>query len=139
MKVVADTMIWVSYFSNEQSFRHQLIEEALQRRTRFFVSEYLANELREILVREMGFSRRDTTLALKKLSRVCKTVELPDTILRRVVNDEKDDAIVETAIRAKAHFLVTADQEILKLEKVGNVSIISALEFARQLGWKATA
>ena len=134
MKVVADTMIWVSYFSNEQSFRHRLLEDALKRRTRLFVSEYLANELREILVRDMGFSRRDATLALKKLSRVCKTVELPDAIPRHVINDVKDDAIVETAIRAKADFLVTADQEILKLKKVGNVTIISAQEFVRQLG-----
>ncbi|MFM9960355.1 MAG: hypothetical protein ACKV2Q_03920 [Planctomycetaceae bacterium] len=32
-------------------------------------------------------------------------------------------------------FLVTADQEVLKLKKVGNVQIITAAEFARQLGW----
>lgn len=30
---------------------------------------------------------------------------------------------------------VTADQEVLKLNNVGNVTIITAAEFARLLGW----
>lgn len=45
------------------------------------------------------------------------------------------DAIVQTALSARADYLVTADQEILKLKKVGNVEIITAAEFARRLGW----
>lgn len=53
MKVVADTMIWVSYFSDKQSFRHRLLEEAIRGRVRFFVSDYLADELGEILIRDM--------------------------------------------------------------------------------------
>ena len=54
---------------------------------------------------------------------------------RYVPDDEKDNAIVETAIRAKADYLVTADKLMLKLRKVGNVTIITAMEFARLLGW----
>ena len=46
-----------------------------------------------------------------------------------------DDAIVQTALSAKVDYLVTADQEILKRKKVGNVAIITAAEFARLLGW----
>ena len=135
MKVVADTMIWVSYFSDQQSFRHRLLEEAIRCRVRLFVSDYLANELREILIRDMEVTSRDAKLAVKKLGRVCKSVELPEAIPRHVRNDEKDNAIVETAIRAKADYLVTADREILKLKKIGNVTIITAAEFARCLGW----
>ena len=137
MKVVADTMIWVSYFSDEQSFRHRLMEEAIRQRVRLFVSEYLADELREILVRDMEITPRDSKLALKNLLRTCKTVELPDVVPRHVPDDEKDNAIVETAVRAKADYLVSADRKILKLQKVGNVSIITAAEFARRLGWSA--
>ena len=135
MKVVADTMIWVSYFSDEQSFRHRLLEEAIRCRVRLFVSDYLADELREILVRDMEIAARDAKLAVKKLGRVCKNVELPGVVPRHVPGDEKDNAIVETAIRAKADYLVTADREILKLKKIGNVTIITAAEFARRLGW----
>lgn len=137
MKVVADTMVWVSYFSDEHSFRHRLLEEAIRRRVRLFVSEYLANELREILVRDMKFAARDAKLAIKKLIRVCKTVEIPKGLPSHVPRDEKDNAIVETAIRARADYLVTADREILKLMKTGNVRIITAAEFARLLGWSA--
>lgn len=135
MKVVADTMIWVSYFSDEQSFRHQLIDEAIRQRVRLFVSDYLADELREILVRDMEVATRDAKLAVKKLFRVCKSVGLPEVLPSHVTDDEKDNAIVETAIRSKADYLVTADREILKLKKVANVRIITAVEFARLLGW----
>lgn len=137
MKVVADTMVWVSYFSDEDSFRHRLIEEAIRQRVRLFVSEYLADELREILVRDLDVTPREAKLALKKLLRVCKAVELPDVIPRHVPRDAKDNSIVETAVRAKADYLVTADREILKLKKVANVTIITAAEFARRLGWVA--
>lgn len=137
MKVVADTMIWVSYFSDEQSFRHRLLEAAIQRRVRLFVSDYLAEELREILVRDMEISARNGKLAVKKLFRVCRTVELPDVLPNHVPGDDQDNAIVETAVRSKADYLVTADREILKLKKVGHVRIVTAAEFARLLGWSA--
>lgn len=137
MKVVADTMIWISYFSDAESFRHRLLEAAMRRRVRLFVSEYLADELCEILIRDMEVSPHDAKLARKKLFRVCKTIELPEALPSHVPADDKDDAIVETAIQAKADYLVSADREILKLKKVGNVTIITAMEFARLLGWSA--
>lgn len=135
MKVVADTMIWISYFSDELSFRHQLLEAAVQRRVRLFVSEYLVNEVRDVLIRDMAITRRDAKLATKQLLRTCQSVELPDLIPKHVPEDEKDDAIVETALRAKADYLVSGDRKILQLKKVGNVTIITAAEFARLLGW----
>lgn len=135
MKIVADTMIWVSCFSDVESFRHRLLEAAIQRRVRLFASEYIANELRNVLVRDMEVSPHDAKLAHKKLFRVCRTVDLPDSFPIHVPADDKDDAIIETAIRAKADYLVSVDRELLKLKKVGNLTIITAMEFARLLGW----
>ncbi len=135
MKIVADTMIWVSYFSDAESFRHRLLEAAIRRRVRLFASEYIANELCDVLVRDMEVSPHDAKLARKKLFRVCRTVDLPDSFPIHVPADDKDNAIIETAIRAKADYLVSADRELLKLKKVGNVTIITAMEFSRLLGW----
>lgn len=137
MKVVADTMIWVSYFSNERSFRHRLLHEAIRRRVRLFVSGYLSDELRNVLVRDLEFTPHDAKRACQKLLRVCQTIELSAVLPSHVPADEKDNAIAETAIRAKADYLVSADREILKLKKIGNVTIVTDLEFARQLGWSS--
>jgi predicted nucleic acid-binding protein len=42
-----------------------------------------------------------------------------------VPGDPDDDPIVQTALSAKVHYLVTADRELLKLRKVRNVEIIT--------------
>ena len=66
--------------------------------------------------------------------RIAKGVRLPDFIPRHVPGDPFDDPIIQTALTAKAHYLVTADREILKLQKVRSLQAIAAAEFARLLG-----
>jgi len=48
---------------------------------------------------------------------------------RHVPGDPDDDPIVQTAIEAKAHYLVTADKELLTLKRTRNVEIITANQF----------
>ncbi len=135
MKIVADSMVWVSYFSNESGFRHQLLEQVQRSRARLFVSEYLVDEVRRALIRDFEMPRRDAQLAGEKMLRMSRTVKLPASIPRHVPGDSQDDPIVETAIQAKADYLVTTDEEIRRLKKIRNVMIITPVELARQLGW----
>lgn len=135
MKVVVDTMMWVSFSTFPHGFRGRLIEAALKRRVRFFVSPYQLDEFVNTLLEHLELSRRFANNSRQTLEILAKTVALPSRIPRFVERDPKDDAIVQTALSARADYLVTADQEILKLKKVGNVEIITAAEFARRLGW----
>lgn len=135
MKVVVDTMMWVSFATFPDGFRGRLIEAALKRRVRFFVSQYQLDEFVNTLLEHFELSRRFANNSRQTLEILAKTVTLPPRIPRIVERDPKDDAIVQTALSARANYLVTADQEILKLKKVGNVEIITAIEFARLLGW----
>ena len=135
MKVVADTMLWVSFTTHPHGFRGRLVEAALQRRVRFFVSQYQLEEFVNTLLEHLKLSRRFASNSRQAVEILAKTVKLPQRIPRFVERDPKDDAIVQTAISARADYLVTDDQEILKLKKVGNVEIITAAEFARRLGW----
>jgi predicted nucleic acid-binding protein len=52
VKVALDTMIWVSYCTLKDGFRHRLLERARRQRVRFFVSEYILDELVDVLVEE---------------------------------------------------------------------------------------
>jgi putative PIN family toxin of toxin-antitoxin system len=135
VKVVADTMMWVSFTTHPNGFRSRLIETALKRRVRFFVSQYQLDEFVNTLTEHLELPRRFARNSRQTLEILAKTVQLPTRIPRFVECDLKDDAIVQTALSARADYLVTADQEILRLKKVGNVAIITAAEFARQLGW----
>ena len=133
MKVVADTMIWVSYCTLKDGFRYRLIERARSQGVRLFVSEYILDELCQTLVEDLELTRRYSSLARKAVLRSAKLVSLPSSIQRFVPGDANDDPIVQTALSAKADYLVTADREILKLKKVRSLQIITASDFERLL------
>src|SRR5438105_2289176 len=133
MKVVLDTMLWVSYCTRRDGPRHRLIDRALKSGVRIFISEYILNELAEVLRDDLNESRRFVHLARRAILRRAKRVELPKHIRPIVPGDPDDDAVVQTAITSKSHYLVTADQILLELAKVRNVEIIGVRTFAERL------
>lgn len=130
MKVVLDSMLWVSYLAHGHGSRHRLIERARKAKVRFFVSNYILNEVREALLGDFGESRRVAQLAQDAVLRRAKLVVLPRVIPSFVAGDPEDDAIVQTALTAKADYLVTADNVLLDLGKVQDLEIISMKTFA---------
>ena len=135
MKVVADSMIWYSYFVDPDSFRCRLLEEALSQGVRFFVSEYLIDEVIKAATTRLKECRRYGVRIRHRFRRQAQLVRLPQQIPRHVPGDPGDDPIVETAKRAHANYLVSADTEVLKLKRIGTIKIITAIEFARLLAW----
>jgi predicted nucleic acid-binding protein len=114
-----------------------LIERARRKRVRLFVSDYILQELTETLIDDLGRSRRYAWLARRAVLRIARRVDLPVQAPRHVPGDPDDDPIIQTALAAKVHYLVTADKELLKLTKIRSVEIITAQKFAeliRSLG-----
>jgi putative PIN family toxin of toxin-antitoxin system len=134
VKVVPDTMVWLSYCTLKESYRHRLIEHARRQRVRFFVSDYILQELVSTLVEDLGRTQRYAMLARRAVLRIAKLVELPPAIRRHVPGDPHDDPIVQTALTAKADYLVTADRQILNLSKVEDVEIITPTQLGDKLG-----
>jgi predicted nucleic acid-binding protein len=94
VKVALDTMVWVSYCTLKGGFRHRLIERARRQRVRFFVSEYILDELVDVVVEDLGRSRRYALLARRAVLRIAKLVLLPPTPRRFVPGDPDDDPVV---------------------------------------------
>jgi putative PIN family toxin of toxin-antitoxin system len=133
MKVVLDTMLWVSYCTRRAGSRHRLIDRALKAKVRLFVSDYILNELADVLREDLNESARYVHLARRAVLRRAKCVALPKNVRSHVPGDPKDDAVVQTAISSKSDYLVTADAVLLELGKVQNVEIISVKTFAERL------
>jgi len=133
MKAVLDTMLWVSYCTRRHGSRHRLIERALKARVRLFVSDYILDELADVLREDLNESARYVHLARRAVLRRAKRVTLPRNIRSFVPGDPKDDAVVQTAISSKSDYLVTADAVLLQLGKIQNVEIITVKAFAQQL------
>lgn len=117
----------------KSGYRHALIERARRKRVRFYVSEFMLDELAETLVEDLKCTRRYAALACRAVQRIAKLVELPASIPSRVPGDPDDDPIVQTALSGKVHYLVTADKEILRLGKVRDVEIVTARQFEERL------
>ena len=107
------------------------VDRAAQRkRVRFFVSEYILQELTTTLINDLARSRRYAWLARRAVLRIARLVDIPASMPRHVPGDAQDDPIVQTALVAKVHYLVTADKELLKLKQVGSVAIIPAQKWS---------
>jgi putative PIN family toxin of toxin-antitoxin system len=108
-------MLWVSYCTRRHGSRHRLIDRALQAKVRLFVSDYILDELADVLALDLHESRRFARLAQRAVLRRAKRVALPERVRRWVPGDPEDDAVVQTAISSRSDYLVTADQVLLEL------------------------
>src|SRR5262249_7319687 len=133
MKAVLDTMLWVSYCTRRDGSRHRLIDRALKARARIFVSDYILDELTDVLIEDLGETRRFAHLARRAVLRRARRVALPKVMRKVVPGDPNDDAIVQTAFSSRSDFVVTADTVLLAVEKVQDVEIINVKEFASRL------
>lgn len=51
----------------------------------------------------------------------------------RITRDLKDDYLLAYAVVGEADYLVTGDKDLLVLEKIGEVAIVSPADFAKLL------
>jgi putative PIN family toxin of toxin-antitoxin system len=119
-------MMWVSYCTLQNGYRHRLIDRAVRQRVRLFVSEYILEELMRTLVEGLNQSPRFAMLARNAVLRLATLVQLPPVIGEHVPGDPNDDSIVQTALSAKADYVVTSDAEILRVGKVQDVQMLTA-------------
>jgi len=107
--------------------------KALKASVRLFVSDYILDQLAEVLREDLNESARYVHVARRAVLRRAKRVALPKNTRSFVPGDPKDDAVVQTAISSRADYLVTADALLLDLGKFQNVEIISVKTFAELL------
>jgi hypothetical protein len=133
VKIVPDTVLWVSYATHVDGARSRAIERAIRHRVRLFTSEYILAEVERVLCEKLGQPRRLARLTLASLRRTCTVVPLPLPAAAYVPADPNDDPIVQTALTGKADCIVTADRALLALGKVRDVEIITLDEWVARL------
>jgi predicted nucleic acid-binding protein len=102
MKVVPDTMMWVSFATHGDGDRSRAIDRAIGHSVRLFTSEYILAEVERAPQEKMGESLRLARLAVASIRRRCTVVALPLPAGQHVAGDPGDDAIVQTALTGKA-------------------------------------
>src|SRR5437868_15271804 len=98
MKVVPDTMLWVSYSTYADGPRARIIDRALRSRVRRFTSEYILDEVERVLGDRQDLPRSFVRRSARMIRRLAAVVDLPLTIGSYVSADPGDNPIIQTAL-----------------------------------------
>jgi putative PIN family toxin of toxin-antitoxin system len=111
---------------------HELVAAARTRPIVFFTSPVLLAELADILTRKKlapavtasGLSPNELMQHYRQLTTVIHPDQVPPTVLR----DPDDDHVLACAITAKAHLIVSGDQDLLDLREHQTIRIVTSAQ-----------
>lgn len=129
MTVVLDTNIFVSALIRRGSAR-SLILHLVARNFSLALSEYLIRETEQVL-RRAKFSDSKILNQLWELVKTdAKFVKIEPLVINSYLRDPKDHPILQTALAAKAEYLITGDKDLLVLKKWRGIEIVTITEFS---------
>jgi putative PIN family toxin of toxin-antitoxin system len=126
-RVVFDTNILFSAIGWRGN-PHRCVQAARQRRCSSITCEPILAELAEQLRLKRGFDARRAEEAAEAIRTFSQVVAIGGG-LKVVAADPDDDAVVECAVVAEAHFIVSGDKHLLGLGKHQDITILRATDF----------
>lgn len=126
-RVVADTNVYISAL-NSAGTADQVLALGRAGVSEVFISQPIIEEIEGVLVRKFRWTAsrvREAARAIRSFTVLIDPSERVDV----VHEDEPDNRILECAVAAGAHAIVTGDQHVLKLRRFRSVVIIRPREF----------
>ncbi|MHB8871300.1 MAG: putative toxin-antitoxin system toxin component, PIN family [Candidatus Doudnabacteria bacterium] len=125
IRVVLDTNVLITAFKDEYSYQKQIIDEAIKGNIQAFANNQTLRENSFILKKLI----HDTEYQ-KELDRFLSQVNIVQNKRKvHIVSDPEDNKILESALEAKADYLITEDKALLELKKVSGVKIVEPADF----------
>ncbi len=127
LRVVADTNVYVSAL-NFGGIPDEVLSFARRGHVELFVSKPILDETEGVLQRKFDWTPSRTQEALTEIQKFAKLAN-PVEKLTVVTEDDADNRILECALEARAHFIVTGDFHWKELERFGDILILSPRAF----------
>jgi putative PIN family toxin of toxin-antitoxin system len=136
IRAVFDPNLWVSYLLTHRPPIATLIDHYLAWDEILLVT---APELLDELYRVLGYprlqryyteARRERFVAL--VMALSEVVELPESI-PRICRDPDDDRVIACAVAGQADVIVSGNRDLLELQRVGDLDVLSAAAFLELL------
>jgi len=134
LKVVFDTNIYISaiLYGGKPRYGMELARKEL---FRLFVSPEILEELEEELTEPpFNISKRDIKKILSGIKKYVKIIK-PTTRVN-ICRDVKDNMLLNCAIDSMSRYLVTGDKDLLVIEKIKNIDIVSISNFMENKPWE---
>jgi putative PIN family toxin of toxin-antitoxin system len=127
MKVYFDANVYIAE-ALLGAAAERLIAATIAARWRIFVSDHLLAEIEQVLVEQLGFSRRFAHLSRLRTRRRA-TLVTPPASRHAVGSDPNDSPILRAALAAGVDMLVTNDVHLLALGPYEGMRVISMTEY----------
>lgn len=122
MIIVLDTNVWISALEFGGTPDLAVVRALTQ--DQLAISDFIRAEIIRVLCGKFARDAEELESQLDELLIQALWVEVAGEV-RGACRDPNDDAILETALKAQADYLVAGDKDLLSLGKLGKTKIIS--------------
>lgn len=126
MRLVIDTNVLIAAFISH-GVCNELLEHCFIHHD-VFLSAFIFDELKAKLTDKFKYTTREANAVVTLVKSRCSTVATP-TLPAPVSRDPDDDHIIATAISGSCDCIITGDSDLLTLDKVGDLLIVSPSQF----------
>jgi uncharacterized protein len=124
-RVTLDTNEFVSALSGGGKALH-LLHAAIDGQIEIAISEPIVAETVRVLREKFNWPPYDLLAARQRLERIGIMIKPKETL--SVTEDEPDNRILECAAESQSQFIVTEDNDLLRLERHGRARIVTSAE-----------
>ncbi len=125
MKVVLDTDVLINGFKDEYSYEKKIIDAVIAGEIEAYANRQTLRE-NKLIVNQLidnNDYRRDLDSLFAQINWVVNRRNV------HIVSDPEDNKILESAVEAGAEYLITGDNDLLRLEEYQKVKIINPGQF----------
>jgi putative PIN family toxin of toxin-antitoxin system len=126
MKIVLDTNVLIAAFISHGTCNELLEHCALNHEV--ILSPFIIDEFTEKLTGKFGFTPEEANSAVNLLMSRFE-IKHPLQLPRQICRDADDDMIIGTALAGECECIVTGDKDLLALQKVNGIHIVSPGKF----------
>src|SRR4051812_20206343 len=125
MRIVLDTNVLINGFKDEYSYEKKIIDAVIAGEIEAYANRQTLRENKLIVSQLIDNDeyRHDLDNLFAQINWVINRRQI------HVVQDPEDNKILESAVEAEAEYLITSDNDLLKLEEYQNIQIINPGQF----------
>ena len=127
-RAVIDTNLWISFLIGKRAL--QLESVLVNHPVTIIYSDELLNEIQAVLKRRK-FRKYFSEDSLEIVDDILKTIgeKIIVTSELAICRDKKDNFLLSLCHDSEADFLITGDDDLLALKRIGTTKIVSLKEF----------
>lgn len=125
MKVVLDTNVIIDGVKDDYSYEKQIIDAVVSGKVEAFANHQTLRE-NKLIMRQL-INSSSYAAEMKVLFNTIQMVENKHQI--NIVQDPEDNKILESAVEANAEYLITRDNDLLRINEYEGVKIVTPAEF----------